>query len=99
MVMHKESGWKIKKEKNEEYVKNYLIPEGQVTWNFRKERKRGRGDRDSTLKNNRGKNFPDLGKELNVDIHETKRIPPYLMRPTPRHVAVKLSKRTFNILI
>ena len=38
-------------------------------------------------------NFPNLGKELDIQVHETNRIH-YLSakRPSPRHIILKLSK-------
>jgi len=40
------------------------------------------------------KNFPNLGKDLDVQVHEANSIPCYLSvkRPSPRHILMKLSK-------
>ena len=39
-------------------------------------------------------NFPNLGKELGIQIHEANRTSNYLntKRPPPRHMIIKLSK-------
>ena len=39
-------------------------------------------------------NFPNLGKDLDIQVHEAKRIPNYLnaKRPSPGHIILKLSK-------
>ena len=39
-------------------------------------------------------NFPNMGKELGIQIHEVNRTPNYLntKRPSPRHIVLKLSK-------
>ena len=39
-------------------------------------------------------NFPNLGKELDIHVHEGHRTPHYLnaKSPSPRHIIIKLSK-------
>ena len=39
-------------------------------------------------------NFPNLGKDLDIQTHETNRTPTYLSakRPSPRHMIIKLLK-------
>uniref|UniRef100_A0A9L0SYR7 L1 transposable element RRM domain-containing protein n=1 Tax=Equus caballus TaxID=9796 RepID=A0A9L0SYR7_HORSE len=39
-------------------------------------------------------NFPNLGKELDLQIHQNNRIPNYInaKRPSPRHIILKLAK-------
>ena len=49
---------------------------------------------ESLFKNTIAENFPNLEKELYIQVHETKRIPNYLnvKRPSSTHIILKLSK-------
>ena len=60
------------------------IPEGE-------EREKGA---ENLFKEIMSKNFPNLGEELDIQVHETNRTPNYLNtnRPSPRHIILKLSK-------
>ena len=60
------------------------IPEGE-------EREK---EAESLFKGIIAENFPNLGKELDIQVHKAKRTPNYLnaKRPAPRHIILKLSK-------
>ena len=60
------------------------IPEGE-------ERKKGAG---SLFKEIIAENFPNLGKELDLQVHEATVTLNYInaKRPSPRHIIIKLSK-------
>ena len=60
------------------------IPEGE-------EREEGE---EWVLKDIIAENFPDLGKEMHIQVHEANRTPYYLnaKRPSPRCIIVELSK-------
>ena len=47
-----------------------------------------------TNKQTNPENFPNLGQELGIQIHETKRIPSYIhaKESSPKHIVLKLSK-------
>ena len=60
------------------------IPEGE-------EREKGA---ESLFKEIIAENFPNLGKELEIQVNEVNRSPKYIniKRPSPRHIVVKLAK-------
>ena len=82
--------------KMKKFYKNYLIPSEKSTIRIagipeKEERETGV---ESLFKKIIAENFPNLRKELEIQVHEANRTPNYLnaKRPSPRHIILKLSK-------